>query len=222
MTSATLAAVGLGLVLMEAGCKHAGPAPPAKLSDGSRARPPVALTGVDGPTVTTRARIVRSIATEPGSAAARCLASSRSSETVVVERVDVRGASVTFLGPEGRSAHACERSGGDSQIEARWCGRAFGKLEDGRLRDPRLSLSCRDEEGEPIAFAWIQPGSEAAYVVVAHAGYHEVYPVADDIPVRISTSDVDLAASRATFAVSEHARDGRQLADYELEAAVSG
>jgi hypothetical protein len=180
------------------------------------------LAGVEGPTVTTRIRVVVANAIGPDTAAARCLDSSSTSENVVVERVDVRGASVTYLGPQRRSAHACESSGSASRAEAGWCGRAFGMLAVGRLRDPRLSLSCRDDESEPVAFAWIQPGASAAYVVVDQAGYHEVYPVAGSVPVRVSTSDVDLATSRATFTVSEHTGDGRRLRDYELEAAVSG
>ena len=223
MTHASLTALGLGLLLLEAGCRHAGPAPPSRLSDGSTARPlPVVLAGVESPTVTTRVRVVVASAIGPDTAAARCLGSSRRSENVVVERVDVRGASVTYLGPRRRSAHACESSGSTSRAQAGWCGRAFGMLAVGRLHDPRLSLSCRDDEDEPVAFAWIQPGASAAYVVVDQAGYHEVYPVAGSVPVRVSTSDVDLATSRATFTVSEHTNDGRRLRGYELEAAVSG
>jgi hypothetical protein len=59
-------------------------------------------------------------------------------------------------------------------------------------------------------------------VTVAHPGYHEVYRVAGEVPVRVSTADVDLRASTATFRVSEHSRDGGLLRDYTLEAAVSG
>ena len=77
-------------------------------------------------------------------------------------------------------------------------------------------------DGEPLAFAWVQPRRAAAYVVVAHRGYDEVYPTAGGVPVRIAGGDVDIAASRAAFAVSEHAANGRRLRDYELEAAVSG
>ena len=62
----------------------------------------------------------------------------------------------------------------------------------------------------------------AAYVVVAHRGYNEVYPFVGGVPVRIAGDDVDIASSRATFAISEHAADGSRLRDYELEAAVSG
>jgi hypothetical protein len=216
--------VVLGLVCLATGCLHdSPPAPPTTLSDGSRARPPrVAFDDVDGPTVATRVRAFRSNAVDAGSAVAKCLGWSGRSEGLVVERTDVRGTTVTYLGPGGRAVYACDRSGNGSTTVEPWCGRAFGRLEDGRLRDPRLDLICRDENGEPLAFAWVQPSSAAAYVVVAHRVHNEAYPVVGRVPVRIAGDDVDIASSRATFAISEHAADGRQLRYYELEAAVSG
>ncbi len=224
MTPTGRSLVALGLMCLATGCLHNNPpAPPTMLSDGSRARPPrVALDGVEGPTVTTRVRAVRSGAVAAGSAAAKCLGSSSRSEGLVVERTDVRGATVTYLGPGRRAAYACERAGNGMATVEPWCGRTFGRLEKGRLRDPRLDLICRDGDGEPLAFAWIQPRRAAAYVVVAHRGYNEVYPFVGGVPVRIAGDDVDIASSRATFAISEHAADGSRLRDYELEAAVSG
>jgi hypothetical protein len=223
VTPTSRAPLVLGVMCL-AGCLHDGPSPPPTLlSDGSPARPPrVAPAGVDGTTVATRVRAVRSNAIEAGSAAARCLGSWGRAEGLVVERTDVRGTSVTYLGPGRRAAYACERAGAGSTTVELWCGHAFGKLEEGRLRDPRLDLSCRSEDGAPLAFAWVQPGRGAAYVVVAHRSYNELYRVVDGVPVRIAGDDVDIASSRATFAVSEHAADGRRLRDYELEAAVSG
>jgi hypothetical protein len=211
VTPAGRATVALGLTWLAAGCLHdSPPPPPTTLSDGTPARPPrVTLAGVKRTTVATRVRVVRPNALEAGSAAARCLGSSGRAEGPVVER-------------GRRAAYACERAGKGSTTVEPWCGRAFGRLEDGRLRDPRLDLSCRDEHGEPLAFAWVQPRSAAAYVVVAHRGYNEAYPVVRGLPVRIAGDDVDIASSRATFAVSEHTADGRRLHDYELEAAVSG
>jgi len=218
------APVALGVVCLATGCLHEGsPAAPTMLSDGSPARPTrVALDGVDGPTVTTRVRAIRTNAVEPGSAAAKCVGSSGRAEGLVVERTDVRGTSITYLGRGRRGAYACERAGKGSTTDRHWCGHEFGKLEKRRLRDPRLGLSCRDEGGVPIAFAWVQPRSGAAYVVVAHRGYSELYRVLGGVPVRITGDDVDMESSRATFAVSEHTANGRRLRDYELEAAVSG
>jgi hypothetical protein len=92
------------------------------------------------------------------------------------------------------------------------------------LRDPRLDLGgCTTSEGDPVAFAWVQPSQEARYVVVAQRGFGELYETSDGLAVRISsTAQVDLQRSRATFRVSEHAGDGRRLLVYELEASVSG
>jgi hypothetical protein len=220
-TQAARAAVGLGLVLVESGCAQSSSPPPSSLSDGTPVRPPpVALAGVDGPSVATRERVFRASTIRPGTAAARCVGPADRAEGVVVERVDVRGSSVTHAGRGRRTLHACETSG--SGPEEGWCGRAFGKLESGRLRDPRLSLTCRTADDESVAFAWIEPDRAAVYVTVAHPGYHEVYRAAGDVPVRVSTADVDLAASTATFRVSEHSRDGGLLRDYTLEAEVSG
>ena len=119
-----------------------------------------------------------------------------------------------------RTAHACDAVGGRG-IRQAWCGHAFGRVETGRLRDPRLSLKCRAVDGEPVGFAWIQPDSAATYVVVRQPGYAEVYAV-PGAPMRVTTADADLASSRATFAISEHARDGSRIRSYELEAHVAG
>jgi hypothetical protein len=156
--------------------------------------------------------------------AAACIGPADALERVAVERVDVHGTTVTSPGAEGRSLHGCD-SGAGSTADAdgqRWCGRAFGLLTDGRLRDPRLSLGCRDADGDPVGFAWIQPESEAAYVVVSHADHSAMYPVVGGLPVRVGTDDVDVESSSATFDVSEHARGGRRLRRYELEAVVAG
>jgi hypothetical protein len=204
------------LVLAATGCMRDTPSPPTHLSDGSPARPPpVALAGVAGPSIATRVRVVRP---------SRDCASFTRRGSVAVERVDVHGTTVTYRGPEGRSLYGCDRgrTAAGSVDGRRWCGYAYGLLADSRLRDPRLSLGCRDADGEPIGFAWIQPANAAAYVVVSNAGYSAVYPVTGRLPVRVGTDDVDLEASGATFDVAEHARDGRRLRHYVLEAAVSG
>lgn len=170
---------------------------------------------MSGPSIATRVRVVRS---------SRGCAGFTRRGSVAVERVDVHGTTVTYRGPEGRSLYGCDRgrTAADSVDDGRWCGYAYGLLADGRLRDPRLSLGCRDRDDKPIGFAWIQPANTAAYVVVSNAGYSAVYPVTGGLPVRVGTDDVALEASRATFDVAEHATDGRRLRRYVLEAAVSG
>jgi hypothetical protein len=209
-----------------AGCTRDAPPPPTRLSDGSSARPSrVALAGVDGPRIATRVRLVSLGEIGPSTATAACIGSAaRNHGGAAIERVDVHGTTVSYLGPEGRSLHGCDSgttSTGSRHAE-RWCGRAFGLFTNGRLRDPRLSLGCRNAAGEPIGFAWIEPAAAAAYVVVSNAGYSAVYPVTGRLPVRVGSNDVDLESSHATFDVSEHARDGRRLRGYVLEAAVSG
>jgi hypothetical protein len=180
------------------------------------------LEGIDGPSVATRARVLTRDSFAPGSRTGRCAGSSVAPGTVVVERIGVSGASLTILGSRGRELRSCDATGIRAANGPAWCGRAFARLHAGRLRDPRLSLSCHDVDDETIGFAWIQPGADASYVVIARPGYHEVYPVAGQLPVRATTDDVDLALSSASFAVSEHAPDGRRLRSYELEARVSG
>ena len=73
-----------------------------------------------------------------------------------------------------------------------------------------------------MGFAWIQPAAATVYVVVRQSDYAEVYAVADDAPVRVTTSDVDLMSSSAAFSISEHAEDGSRVRSYELETQVAG
>ena len=73
-----------------------------------------------------------------------------------------------------------------------------------------------------MGFAWIQPRAGTTYIVVRGSGYAEVYAAARDAPVRVTTEEVDFGSSRAAFSVSEHAKSGRRLRSYELEAQVAG
>ena len=221
MTSVSGALSALVLIAATA-CADDAPRPPTVLSDGSAARPPpVVLEDVEGPTILTRARVLRRDSVEPGSRTERCIDAARASG-VVVERVSVSGTSVTFLAPGSRAVHGCDASPAHAREGSPWCGHAYGRLVAGCLRDPRLSVTCSGDDGEPLGFAWIQPGVAASYVVVGRRGYSEVYPVTGDTPVRIVTDDVDRDSASGTFSVSEHARDGRQLSAYEVEARTSG
>jgi hypothetical protein len=212
---------GLILVLV-AGCRAGTPSAPSTLIDGSPARPsPVVLEGVEGASVATLVRVTPADAVASTSSAGTCIAASGEAAGVVVERVGVSGRSITFLGPGRRAAHACDASTAALEDDS-WCGRAFAPVESGRLRDPRLSLTCRGGDGHPVGFAWIQPGAGTTYIVVQGSGYAEAYAAAGDAPVRVTTEDVDLGSSRAEFPVSEHAKSGRRLRAYELEAQVAG
>jgi hypothetical protein len=194
---------------------------PSVLVDGTRARPPpIALEGVDGPAVVSRARVLRRGALRAGSPTARCVAATHPG--IVIERVGVSGASVTFSDSRGRELRACDATRVREAGGTSWCGHAFARLRAGILRDPRLSVTCRTGRGDPVGFAWIHTDPHAAYVVIERAGYNEGYPVVAGLPVRVTTDDVHLASASATLLAGEHARDGRRLRTYELEARVSG
>lgn len=204
------------------GCRAETPAAPSKLIDGSPARPsPVVLEGVAGLSVATVVRVTPADSVVSTSYAGACIAAFGEAAGGVVERVGVSGRSVTFLGPGRRTAHACDGSTAGGEDD-RWCGHAFAQVESGRLRDPRLSLTCRASDGDPVGFAWIQPRAGTTYIVVRGSGYAEVYAAARDAPVRVTTEEVDFGSSRAAFSVSEHAKSGRRLRSYELEAQVAG
>jgi hypothetical protein len=201
----------------------AGDAPPSRLADGSRAVPPaVALEGVDDPAVLTKTNVVprSSIARLP--AAAACLGGTARGEGSLVVRVGAYSTSVTFATSSGRGLVACDGVLG-ARENGPWCGRAFGRLSRrGLLADPRLDLACTNDEGKPLAFAWIRPGPEAAFVAVEQRGYVEVYETARRLPVRIASTDVDVESSSASFVLSEHDREGRLLRAYRLEPSVAG
>lgn len=149
-------------------------------------------------------------------------ASHAASNGPVVERIGVSGASVTFFDAGHRGVHACDATDLRHRRAGSWCAHAFGRVAGSRLRDPRLTITCRDADGRPIGFAWVQPSDAALYVVAQQSGYAEVYAASGIAPVRVTTTDVDVASSHATFAISEHARDGARLRSYHLEAQVAG
>lgn len=212
------------LIALLTACAGSDPTP-ARLLDGSPARPPpVELDGVPVTAVLTRVRVRGASEIEPRSPAAECLrrAAPLSAEGAVVERVGVVGASITFRDVSGRGLHACDRAGHEEKGRT-WCGAAYGLLSHGRLPHPRVSLACRSDSGRTLAAMWVEPGIRAEWVVATQKGYAEVYPARAGLPVRVWTAeDVDVARSRARIDISEHDRSGRLLRRYELEAAVAG
>lgn len=208
-----------------AGCGGGG-APPPQLVDGTAPpRLPGALTSLNG-AVMTRTRVVAASEIEPGRLHAcdvRRDARPKPS-TVVVERVGV-GGSLTFKA--GSSLNACDAiahpfADPDRPVGSPWCGGSVGRLEDGRLNDPRLDL-CTAESGDITAFVWVEPAADTRWVVVRDVNRREVYEVAGGLPVRVATtSRVDASSSSATFEIEEYEREGSELRDYEVDAAVSG
>lgn len=213
--------VGMALAIV-VGCTNDASPTPATLIDGSPVPPsPVVLDGVGGAHVATRVRRVRGSSPRGPLVSVSCASVARPSGPVV-ERTGVSGASVTFFDPGHRGVHACDATGLDRSGAERWCAHAYGRISGARLRDPRLSITCRDAKGVPIGFAWVQPSVATTHVVVQQPGYAEVYATSGRAPVRVTTADVDLASSSATFSISEHAEDGTRVRSYELEAQVAG
>lgn len=225
------AAAATVLVGVEAGCSLADdPRPPARLADGTPARPPpVELESVADTPVLTVARMVRADHLGRRSAAAACARRWLGEVTPqghAVERTGVASESVTLRDVSGRTLASCDGSPSPAVARPsaeRWCGAAVGRLMRGRLRDPRLSVVCSTSDGAPLAFAWVQPHPGARYVAVRQPGYVEVYEPAGGLPVRIASTDVaDASRSAATFTVSEHDATGDLLHRYDLRAAVAG
>ncbi len=206
-------ALAVAVVAVVAACSHAdrGP-PPSELADGSAARVlGIGFEGVDVPVIATRARALTATRLPCGEEGKPGLVERG------VERVGVRGTSVTTVSPDGRTARGCDGTRVDD-----WCGQAFGRLHPERAVEPRLSLTCSGGGDATVGFAWVEPGPGAAYVVVTHDRYAEAYGVLDSVPVRVATEQVDVESSSARFEVTEHAESGRRLRRYVLQPRVAG
>jgi hypothetical protein len=211
-------------VLALAGCggDHSSP----QLADGSQPPElPASLEGLDD-AVLTRMTVLPARDVEQSLLEA-CGSQPEDADTPVVERVGVSGSSFTFL-RGGDSLYACDRipdplviADPDRPGDGIWCGRAVGDVDEGRLNDPRLHL-CTTADHELTGFAWVEPLQRTAWVVVKDAGRREVYPVADSLPVRVTTTSGTSEGSRASFPIQEYFADGTKQREYTLEAAVAG
>jgi hypothetical protein len=104
----------------------------------------------------------------------------------IVERIGVRGRSVTFV-VRRTVLVACDLSPDARSSYGPWCGTSGWNLVRHQVSDPRLDL-CYDRKGRPlIAFGWINPLPRAKWIVIEQPGDREVYPVAAGLPVRVST-----------------------------------
>ncbi len=216
------------LVAMSAAACAGDEKPPAQLIDGTPAARPSAVTleGIAEDQIATTINVVDARRVAPTTRAAQCLRRARDHAAVgpLVARVGVNGESVTFRASSGQSLIACDRAAAASEGRHVWCGIAVGRLEHGRLQDPRLDLAgCRNAAADPVAFAWVEPARATQYVTVSQPGFTEVYRVAAGLPVRVTTtSGVDQERSRASFRITEHDGDGRLLRAYTLDARVAG
>ncbi len=186
----------------------------------------VALENADESFTPTRVRVTRVDDVRAGSRAASCVRTAPASVRaagVVVERVGVRAESVTYRDASGHGLYACDNASGPREHDRRWCGSAYGDVQAGHLRDPRLDITCRTKDGSLVGFVWVEPGGTTRYVAVQQPGYTEVYEVAGGLPVRVATTTgVDASTASAALDVSEHAAAGKLLRHYELRAQVAG
>jgi hypothetical protein len=214
-----LGAAAASAVLLLAGCGGDGDAKPTRLLDGS-ALPalPSALSDGDAAVMT----IVHDLPATDERAVACVTGFGVGSPDVVVERIGADGRSVTFA--RGARVFACDAAEGAREGSAASCGGAFGRREKGRLTDPRLELAnCTDAHGETVAFVWIEPEPEAAYVAADRDGWVEVYATRRGLPVRVSTTEgIGAGTSSLSLTVTQYAGDGSQLREEDIEAKVAG
>ncbi len=195
--------------------------------DGSSGQAPsVELEGIDDTVVLTSAAVLPVASIIPQSAAGTCLRERHSSLEAAgsaVARIGVSSESVTFRQAPGVAIFGCSNTAGEREENRRWCGISSGRLNSGRLDDPRLDIICKTTEGTSVGFVWVQPNDDVRYIAVEQPGYTEVYEAAAGLPIRIATvSGVDVEASSATFTISEHDAEGRRIREYELVAFVAG
>ncbi len=208
-----------------AGC-GGGDSPPQLVDGSSPVALPAELADLDN-AVLTRSSVLPAHNVDQARLEA-CGLAPEADDTAVVERVGLNGSSLTFAGAD-LSLYGCSAipdpvtvDDPDNPGGGIWCGAAAGRLDAGKLNDPRLTL-CQAEDGDLTGFAWIEAGADTKWVVVSDAGRREVYEVAESLPVRVTTTDgVQPESSRASFDIEEYAADGGKLREYVLETAVAG
>jgi hypothetical protein len=199
--------------------------PPQLVDDSKAAELPSKLDGLDD-AVMTRTSVVPINSVDPDELRA-CGFAPASATASVVERVGVRGSSITYPG-RGSALYACDKvrepataEDPDRPYGGVWCGGTVGRFDDSTLNDPRLDI-CVDTDDALTAFAWISPHEEASWVVVSDAGTREVYDVAAGLPVRVTTTENVDPLGSASFDVEEYPADGSKLRAYTLDAQVAG
>lgn len=213
-------------LLLIAGCDSDASGVPTNLVNGSPIlEPPLELGGVDGPVVMTWVETSQMHEIEFGSEITKCV--ERAVDDLpsgpIVIRAGVSGESVTFGSRSGHGLYGCDNSEGQREAGRLACGVAFGQLVAGRLRDPRVNVgACKTEDGAPLGFAWVEPTRRASYVTVEQDGYFEVYPTAGGLPIRVTTDEVEIERSSASFRITEHEAAGKLIRRYRLEARVAG
>ena len=225
--AARAAAVGAALAVVAVGCADRGhKADAARLVDGSTPPAlPKALDIVERHAVATRVRVTR--ASELGARGQTCLRRLRPEftiprGTIVVERTGSLGASLTLRDDPQHVVLGCDRTGRPTGDEGLWCDRTVGRLFSGHLRDLRVDILCRSKAGTPIGFAWVEPAVGTRWIAVRSGGRSELYEVAAGLPIRVTTTDVAVETSSATFDLREYDAHGKEVRRQRLHAGVAG
>ena len=147
------------VVVANAGGCSRDDSPPTRLVDGSPAGAPTVELDAPKPQIVTKAssvlpsRVLLVAHSRGGASQSRTIAPSGSA---VVVRVGTTGSSVTFRTASGLALVGCDGAASGKGAARSLCGRAYARLERGRLRDPRLDLAgCATATGDTVAFAWL-------------------------------------------------------------------
>ena len=214
-----LSAVALGAAALVCGCRGGGESgAPGRLLYGEPAQTFAPVSG----SVVAAGRVLD--ASTLGRRFASCNPGADANRAVVVERIGVFSESLSFTDTRGTTLYSCD--GGDDPSRERappWCGRSVGRLLHGSLVDPRLDILCRERNGRPLAYVWIEPVRQAHWIGVNQGAYSELYEVLADLPVRVATNrGIQLGPARARLHVTQYDAHGRPLLRGMVEAAVAG
>jgi hypothetical protein len=144
-------------------------------------------------------------------------------QTLVVERVGLRGRSLTFRDPRAPQIYACDASAGTREGAGPWCGASVGRLRAGAVTDPRVDLAnCVDASGRAVAFAWVEPRPTTTWLAIDDGDGVEVYRTAGTVPVRITSVDMGDDASSTSFGLTQYTAEGGRLDDRDVTVAVAG
>lgn len=213
----------VAVALTSAACGDGGTSPvPETLVDGTRPPPLPQRLGHVGSAVATSVRVIRVRTPELAECVARF--DDARPPTLAVERVGAFGRSLTFAHPSRLRLYACDAAAAAVDERGTWCSSAVGKLRDGVLADPRLTLAnCTSTAGEPVAAVWLEALPVARWLAVDQGGFVEVYETAARLPVRIATPrGIGADGSSLRLAVAQYDRDGRQVDVREYEVRVAG
>jgi hypothetical protein len=214
-----LSAIALAAVVLAGGCRHGEKsATPERLLYGEAAQTFAPVPG----SVVAAGRVLD--ASTLGRRFASCTPGADANSAVVVERVGVFSESLSFTNKRRTTLYSCD--GGDDPSRERappWCGRSVGRLLHGRLVDPRLDILCRERNGRPLAYLWIDPVRQAHWIAVDQGAYSELYEVLAELPVRVATDrGIQLGQARARLDVTQYDADGKALLRGIVEATVAG